>query len=226
MRKAIKNLYVSVRPPEGEVRVSAPLTVADDYIVAMIRSRLSWIEEKRSSFKKQPVRMPLAVVQGETHYLFGKHYQLEVIEGVGEQGMCVRDESTLVLTVKPDTTAAHRMEILNSWYRSFLVARIAELVDLWQDKIGVRVSFWGIKRMKSKWGSCNIIRKRIWLNLELAKRPIECLECVVVHELVHLLERRHNRRFYQLMDTFLPNWRSSHDILRRDTIGYDFSECD
>lgn len=224
VRKAIKNLYVSVRPPDGQVRVSAPLAVADDFIIAMVRSRLLWIEEKQSFIKDQSIKTPFTMGQDEIHYLFGKQCSLEVVERSGKHGICLRDESTLVLSVHPGTSVENRLLVLNAWYRSLLHDRITVLLDVWQERIGVEVSSWGIKRMKSKWGSCNITRKRIWLSLELAKRPVECLECVVVHELVHLLERCHNARFYQLMDTFLPTWRSSHDALRRDGLGDDFLE--
>jgi len=133
----------------------------------------------------------------------------------------IKNATTLRLYVNPGTNTANRLLVLNAWYRSQLKARIPELLDVWQPIIGVEVSAWGVKKMKTKWGSCIIDRRRIWLNLELAKKSIECLEYIVVHELTHLHERRHNDRFRTLMDKFLPQWRLHRDTLRSEPLGHE-----
>ncbi|MBE0998501.1 M48 family metallopeptidase, partial [Escherichia coli] len=147
-----------------------------------------------------------AMVSGECHYLWGRRYRLNLIERSGKHEIKL-GRGRLHLYVNPATTLENKALVLNSYYRDALKTRIAELLPVWEDKIGVKAADWGIKKMKTKWGSCNIQAKRIWLNLELAKKPPECLEYILVHELVHLLERNHNERFKGYMDKLLPDWR-------------------
>ena len=213
VQKPIKHLNLGVYPPDGRVRVAAPLHFTADNIRLAVVSKLSWIKKQQAKFQAQPRQSKREMVSGETHYVFGRPYQLEVMERSGRHEIVIKNDSTLQLFVNPGTSSENRTRVLNEWYRHQLKSRIPDLLDRWQPIIGEKVNDWGIKRMKTKWGSCNITQRRIWLNLELAKKPIECLEYVLVHELVHLLERYHNQRFEKYMDKYLPQWQRCRDIL-------------
>ena len=201
--------------------VSAPEHLTDDNIRLAVISRLSWIKKQQAAFQAQPRQSEREMVTGESHYVFGKRYRLEVIERRGRHQIIVKSNRTLQLFVNPNTTTANRDRVLKEWRRQQLKDRIPDLLAHWEPIIGHQVSAWGVKKMKTKWGSCNIEQRRIWLNLELAKKPPECLEYVLVHELVHLLERRHNDRFKRLMDQFLPQWRRCRDILQSAPLGHE-----
>ncbi len=225
IRKDIKNLHLSVCPPNGHVRVAVPTHMTDDNVRLAVISRLSWIKKQQASFQAQPRQSEREMVTGESHYVFGKRYRLEVIERRGRHEVLIKNNSTLQLFVNPGTSQQNRALVLQEWYRKQLKERIPKLLDHWQSVIGKQVSNWGIKRMKTKWGSCNINQRRIWLNLELAKKPIECLEYVLVHELVHLLERHHSDRFKAYMDKFLPHWQQCRDILKHEPLGNESWIC-
>ncbi|MCW6038969.1 M48 family metallopeptidase [Spirulina subsalsa FACHB-351] len=218
IRKSIKNLHIGVYPPEGRVRVAAPFQLTDDNIRLAIISRLSWIKKQQTKFAAQPRQSKREMVSGESHYIFGKRYRLEVIERRGKHEVKIFNASRLQLFVNPGTSRDNRAQVLAQWYRQQLREIIPQLLNKWQPIIGENVTDWGIKKMRTKWGSCNITQRRIWLNLELAKKPIECLEYVVVHELVHLLERYHNDRFKAYMDEYLPPWRQYRDMLNREPL--------
>jgi predicted metal-dependent hydrolase len=227
VRKSIKNLHLSVCPPNGYVRVAVPLHMTDDNVRLAVISRLRWIKKQQASFQAQPRQSEREMVTGESHYVFGKRFRLEVIERRGCHEIVIKNNSTLQLFVNPGTSTQNRVLVLNEWYRAQLKAQIPELLDHWQEAIAFgestamskQIVDWGIKKMKTKWGSCNITQRRIWLNLELAKKPIECLEYVLVHELVHLLERHHGDRFKAYMDKYLPQWQRCRDILKREPLG-------
>jgi hypothetical protein len=218
LRKPIQNLHLAVCPPDGHVRVSVPLHVTDDNVRLAVISRLSWIKKQQAAFAAQPRQSEREMVTGESHYVFGQRYRLAVIERRGRHTVALH-HGTLQLFVNPGTTQANRDRALKAWYRQQLKARIPDLLAQWQPIIGQAVTAWGVKRMKTKWGSCNIQQRRIWLNLELAKKPVECLEYVLVHELVHLLERHHGDRFKTLIDGFLPHWRTCRDSLNQQPLG-------
>ena len=211
-RKAIKNLHISVLPPDGRVRVSAPASMTDTAIRMAVINRIPWIKKQQNDFAKQPRQSDREMVSGETHFLWGKSYRLDVIERSGKHQVILKGKR-LLLYVNPNTTLENKVLALNEFYRGVLKSQIAELLDFWQDIMEVRVTQWAVKRMKTKWGSCNISAKRILLNLELVKKPPECLEYILVHELVHLFERRHNDRFKAYMDRFIPDWRDRRDLL-------------
>ena len=221
VRKPIKNLHLGVYPPEGHVRVAAPSSMTDDAIRLAIISRLTWIRKHQAAFQAHPRQSLREMVSGESHYVFGRKYRLEVIERNGRHEVRFKGNQKLQLYVKPGTSPNNRQLVLQEWYRNELKKRIPTLLEHWQPILGHEASSWGIKRMKTKWGSCNIEQRRIWLNLELAKKPVECLEYVLVHELVHLLERHHNEHFKKLMDKFLPHWRHSRDILQKAPLGHE-----
>jgi len=214
-RKAIKNLHISVLPPDGKIRVSAPNHLSDTAIRRAIIPRIPWIKKQQQTFEKQPRQSERRYVSGETHYLWGKRYRLTVTEVDGANRVYVKGSARIQVHVKPGTSIEKKEKLINEWYRQQLKQRIEQLIGHWQPIIGVKPSQWGVKKMKTKWGSCNTTSKRIWLNLELAKKPVECLEFILVHELVHLKERHHNDRFKQLMDSFLPDWRERRNLLNK-----------
>jgi predicted metal-dependent hydrolase len=220
-RKAIKNLHLGVYPPHGRVRVAAPLTVSDEAVRLAVIGKLGWIKRQQAKFAAQPRQSQREMVNGESHYFLGQRYRLRVIAQSGAARVGVRNKALIDLYVRPDARAAQREEVLLQWYREQLKELIPPLLEKWQSILGVQVAFWGIKKMKTKWGSCNIDAGRIWLNLELAKKPVQCLEYIVVHELVHLLERHHNDRFTGLMDIHMPTWRGCRDELNAAMLGHE-----
>ncbi len=209
IKKNIKNLHLSVLPPDGSVRISAPKEVNDETIRLFAVSKLSWIKKQRAKFKRQERQPEREFVSGESHYFLGQRYLLNVIyTNKRRQGVAVRNKTYLDLFVRENSDQEQRRKVMREWYRRELKALIPPLISKWEPQIGVKVESWGVKQMKTKWGSCNTGAKRIWLNLELAKKNPACLEYIVVHEMVHLLERLHNENFVAYMDKFLPNWRS------------------
>ncbi|HBN8568331.1 metal-dependent hydrolase [Pseudomonas aeruginosa] len=213
VRKPIKNLHLGVYPPQGRVRVAAPLAIDDEAVRLAVVGKLGWIKRQRAKFQAQPRQSQRRMVSGESHYFLGRRYRLRVHETTGALRIALRGTATMDLFVRPDTTVERREQVLHDFYRAELKRLVPELLEKWQPKLGVEVRVWGIKRMKTKWGTCNIEARRIWLNLELAKKPVQCLEYILVHELAHLHERHHNDRFIALLDQQLPQWRLVRDEL-------------
>jgi predicted metal-dependent hydrolase len=211
-RKDIKNLHISVLPPDGAVRVSAPTHMTDTAIRMAVISRIPWIRQQQHDFEQQARQSFRHMVSGECHYLWGKRHRLEVIEQTGKHEVRVR-RGRIYLYVSKGTSVDNKMLVLSEYYRQILKERIETLLSVWQPKLEVYPEHWGVRLMKTKWGSCNTASKRIWLNLELAKKPPECLEYIVVHELIHLKERHHNERFLAHMDHHLPDWRERKNLL-------------
>ncbi len=207
VRKNIKNMHLAVYPPAGRVRIAAPLRVNEEAIRLFVISKLGWIKRHQRKFEKQERETPREYKDRESHYYQGRRYLLRIKETIGAGYVDLKGKTYLDLYVKPDTSAGYKQGIINEWYRKELKKVIPEMIRLWEKKLNVTVHDWGVKQMKTKWGSCNTEAKRIWLNLELAKKPVQCLEYIIVHEMVHLLERHHSDRFLFLMDTHLPNWR-------------------
>ncbi|NQE63658.1 M48 family metallopeptidase [Caulobacter sp. RHG1] len=218
VRKPIKNLHVGVYPPHGRVRVAAPLAVSDDAVRLAVVTRLPWIKRQRARFADQPRQSERAYVSGETHYFMGRPYRLRVIEGAPAGWVQVRSVKALDLYVRSESDRDTRERVFLSWYREELRSQAAPMIDKWVIKLDVPPPVWGIKRMKTKWGTCSVDAGRIWLNLELVKKPSRTLEYIVVHELVHFLERQHSDRFVDLMDKSLPNWRTLRDELNAEPL--------
>lgn len=221
VRKNIKNLHLGVYPPEGAVRISVPSHVSDDSARLAVVSRLPWIKRQQEEFRKQPRQSERQYVTGESHYFKGKRYILEVVEDRGLHRLELKNSAKMRMTVNPGTSTKNKQRVLDDWYRLHIKKDIQTLLDKWLPVIGKDISGWGVKRMKTKWGSCNISAKRIWLNLELVKKSPECLEYILVHELVHLHERNHNDNFLRLMDRYLPHWRQSRDILKSEPLAHE-----
>lgn len=221
VRKPIKNMHLGVYPPEGHVRVAVPLRIDDEAVRLAVISKLSWIRRKQKAFVDQPRQSEREMVSSESHYFEGRRYLLHIVERDGPTQVSTRGNSALIMHVRPGTSREKRERVLNDWYRRHLKALVPDLIAGWQPIVGVQVADWGIKKMKTRWGSCNIRDRRIWLNLELAKKTPHCLEYVLVHEMVHLLERYHNERFKALMDQFMPQWRLYRDELNQIPLAHE-----
>lgn len=205
-QKDIKNIHLSVYPPEGKVKISAPLRMDLDVIRVFAINKLQWIKKQQETFRNQERESPREYLSKESHYFQGKRYLLKAIEQETKPKV-ILTHSKIELYIRPNTSTEKRKEIIDEWYRAELKKTIPGMIKKWEKKIGVKANDFGIKKMRTKWGTCNTEAKRIWLNLELAKKPLECLEYIVVHELVHLLERTHNDRFIKYMNEFMPKWR-------------------
>ncbi|GAB6126277.1 M48 family metallopeptidase [Humidesulfovibrio idahonensis] len=221
IRKDIKNLHLGVYPPNGRVRVAVPLALTDEAVRLAVIEKLAWVKKHKTRFVNQPRQSQREMVNGESHYFLGQRYRLRVHEQAGSPKVALRGVAIIDLFARPGTSSEQREAILLRWHREQLKILLPPLLEKWQTIIGVQASFWGIKKMRTKWGSCSIKARRIWLNLELAKRPIQCLEYVLVHELVHLLERHHNTRFTALLDQFMPQWRQFRDQLNEVPLGHE-----
>jgi hypothetical protein len=207
VRKSIKNLYLTIYPPD-KVRISAPIYANDHAIKLFVISKLSWIKKHKIKFDQQQTQFKkYEYISGESHYFQGQSYLLNVIYSKKNMVM-FRDKQYIDLYVTEGSSYNKRNCVMNQWHRQQLHEQIIIYINKWQQIIGLVINGYGIKKMKTKWGSCNIKTRYIWLNLELIKKPLHCLEYVVVHELVHLLERKHNARFKSYMDKLMPEWRN------------------
>lgn len=215
IRKNIKNIHLSVYPPDGRVRLSVPKRMDDEAVKIFVISKLSWIMKHKKKFSLQERQVEIGFLSGESHYFLGSRYILNVIETTGKQRVQLRADKYIDLYVRENSTKEKREKIIREWYRQNLKMLIPGYIEKWENIIGVRVNDWGLKQMKTRWGTCNIRDKRIWINLELAKKNITCLEYIVVHEMVHLLERYHNEVFKGYMNEFLPNWKSIKEELQK-----------
>ena len=212
-QKKIKNIHLSVYP-SGEVKLSAPLHMNQDTIRVFLISKLSWIKQKQKKFAAQQRETPRDCINRESHYLWGKRYLLRVVEQ-DERPKISLGHSEIILTVRPKTSTAQKQAIMDEWLREELKKALPPLIAKWEPVMGVKVKKFFVQKMKTRWGSCNYTKANVRFNSELAKKPIECLEYVVVHELVHLLEPSHNARFHRLMTQFLPHWKLIKDELNR-----------
>ncbi len=215
VRKDIKNLHLGIYPPNGRIRVAAPLRVNDESVRLFTISKLAWIKRQQAKFENQDRQSAREFVSGESHYYQGNRYLLNVIYHQGSPAVLLRNNKTMDLYVRIGSNTAAREHVLNTWYRRQLKEEIAPLIAKWEAVIGVKVDDWGVKRMKTKWGTCNIQARRIWLNLELIKKPVHCLEYIIVHEMIHLLERHHNEHFIAYMHRFMPLWHFYREELNR-----------
>jgi predicted metal-dependent hydrolase len=212
--KDIKNIHLSVYPPDGRVRIAAPSKMDMDSVRIFAISKLQWIKDQQETLSKQEREPQREFLASESHYFFGKRLLLKIYETDAKPKVEI-DHKFIHLHVRPNTDTEKKRAILDEWYRAELKKLTPALLSKWEDKIGVKSNAFGVKKMRTKWGTCNTEAKRIWLNLELAKKPKECIEYIIVHELVHLLERSHNHRFVKFMDDFLPKWRFHREELNR-----------
>lgn len=213
VKKDIKNLHLSVYPPSGRVHISSPKDLNDEAIRLFAISKIRWIKKHQRKFYEQLREQPREYIDGESHYFEGSRYLLKVIEHNGKHYINIKNKTVLELFVNPNTSIERKQKVFLEWYRSHLKYIVPELILKWEKLLGVNCESWEVKRMRTQWGSCNTGSKKIILNLELAKKPRYCLEYIILHELVHLLERNHNDNFRAYLDKYMPNWKSIKDEL-------------
>jgi len=214
IRKHIKNLHLSVYPPMGRVKVAAPLRMDLETIRVFLISKLGWIRDQQQKFLNQPRETPREFLDKESHFYRGKRYLLKIITHEAPPEIRL-SHSTIEMKVRQGTSAEKMKTLLDEWYRLKLKEEIPGIIEKWERVMGERVHQFGVKKMRTRWGTCNQKARRIWVNLELAKKPPECLEYIVGHEMVHLIERGHGERFISLMDRLLPKWRFYREELNR-----------
>ncbi len=215
-RKKMRSISIRVCVPDGEVRASASARLSESQVLEFIKKKIDWIKDSRAKIRKLrdegKIKMPPKFISGEEHLFGGKKFCLEVIKNCGSNKLVLSD-NRFVMMVKGQSNIAQRQKLFDGFYRNYLREIIPAIIDKYEKNMGVEVVEFGIKKMKTRWGTCNVRDRRIWLGLELAKKPHRFLESIVVHEMTHLLEPSHNKRFYELMDKFMPDWR----ILREDS---------
>jgi hypothetical protein len=212
VQKDIKNVHLSVYPPHGRVKISAPLRMNEDTIRVFAISKIGWIKQQQSKLRKQDREAPREYLDRESHYVWGKRYLLRVEEDQAAPKIEVQPGS-LVMCVRPGTDEVTKEAVLAGWYRHLLREATPPLIHVWEPRLKVTVSRLFVQHMKTKWGSCNPASGAIRLNTELAKKPRACLEYIVLHEMVHLLEPTHGPKFVELMDRFMPGWRTTRHLL-------------
>ncbi len=220
VRKPIRNLHLGVYPPHGRVRVAAPQSMDDEAVRLAVISKHGWIKRQQNHFKSQVRQSAREYIYRESHYHFGHRYLLNVIEQEGPARVVIRNKTVLDLYIPDGSDTQKRERVMNEWYRNELRGCIPSIIRKWEPVLGVEVGFYGIKKMKTKWGSCNSRASRIWINLELAKKPVKCLEYIVVHEMGHLLNRHHDDNFRDMMDRVMPQWQLYRDELNRAPLGH------
>ena len=218
--KDIKNLHLSVYPPTGHVRIAAPLRMELDTIRIFAITKLGWIKSQQKKLREQMRETPREYLDRESHYLWGQRYLLAVIE-IDQPPQIQIQHRTIWLQVRPGTGEEKKQEIVESWYRDQLRQAVPPLIAHWEPVMGVKVGKVYVQRMKTRWGSCNPTNGSIRLNSELAKKPRECLEYLMVHEMVHLMEPTHNQHFIALMDHFMPSWQTCREILNRLPVAHE-----
>lgn len=208
VRKPIKNLHIGVYPPTGRVRVAAPPAVSEDAVRVAVVTRLGWIKQKKLEFEGQARQSERQYVSGETHFVFGKPLRLLVKQTATRRCVIQPDTSDrLTMAVPAGSTIDQKAQWMSAWYRAQLRERAAPRIVKWSKRLGVPAPQWGIKLMKTKWGSCNPNKGLVWLNLDLAKKPLPTLDYVILHEMAHFLSPRHDEIFVAVLDRNMPGWR-------------------
>jgi hypothetical protein len=214
-QKDIKNVYLRVCPPDGRIKLSSPENVSAESLRQFVVSKEDWIRKKIKKVRSQARKPRHEFATGESHYVQGQKYSLNVFEVNKAPRVVIRNNGLLDLYIRQGSDQAKREKVLREWYRELLKSQIPELIAKWERELGVTVREWGVKKMKTRWGTCSTKARRIWLNLELAKRPKSLLDYVVLHEMVHLKERLHNHRFRSFLDKHMPDWRDREKELKK-----------
>lgn len=220
VKKDIKNVHLSVYPPAGRVRISAPSRMSLDTIRVFAISKLDWIRRQQKKLREQERETRREYLDRESHYVWGKRYLLSIIECEQAPAVALK-HNRMILTVRPGTDQAAKEAVIAQWCRNQIKMAAPELIARWSPIIGVKVNQVFVQKMKTKWGGCNPVRRSIRLNTDLSKKPPQCLEYIVVHELVHLRERNHGDRFMALMDAYLPQWRQFRKLLNGAPLGHE-----
>ncbi len=212
--KDIKNVHLSVHPPTGRIRIAAPQRMNMDAIRLFAISKLGWIKQQQRKLQGQDRETPREFLERESHYVWGKRYLLSVVE-LDKPPSVELSHNRIVLQVRPDSEETKRMQIVEGWYRNQIKMAVSELIERWVPRVGVEVAGVYVRRMKTRWGSCNAQARTIRLNTDLAKKPPLCLEYILVHEMIHILEPTHNECFQALMHQFMPDWEQRRLVLNR-----------
>ena len=212
--KNIKNINLKVHNPSGKVSISAPENADMKYLQQFAVSKLDWIQKHQEKISIHSPKYQKEFITGENHYFLGKVYTLEVIESHCKSKIQL-DSDRIIMIIPFGTICEQKQKYLDEWYRFQLKMLLPDLISKWEKVIKVKINEFGVKKMKTKWGTCNRTAKRIWLNLDLVKKPVEVIEYILVHELVHLLERYHNKRFYGFLSQFLPDWKILKEELNK-----------
>ena len=217
--KNIRNIHLSVHPPTGRVRISAPRRIKLDTIRVYAISKIDWIKKHQRKFRHQERETRREYLDRESHYVWGKRYLLKVQERNHLPSVELK-HNQLILTVRPGAVMAKKEAVVTSWYRDLVKEAVIPLLAKWEPALGIKVATIIVRSMKTRWVSCTSTKGTIRLNTELGKKPRECLEYVLVHELLHLIEPSHNARFISLMDQHMPQWRHVRDELNRAPLGH------
>lgn len=213
-RRRMKHLRITVHPPDGEVKVSVPYFVSNAEVQEFIYERMQWVKDQQAWFKNQERQPQLRLLQGEPVYLWGKVYTLRFASEKRVKARVWLHGEDLVICAKENADFQSKMKLLTSFYRSQLGEKVPYWLAHWEPRLGVKANEWGIKKMRTRWGSCNITDARVWVNLDLARYPELCLQYVVLHELAHLLESNHSARFWAIVENYMPEWQEAARLLK------------
>ncbi len=219
IKKNIKNMHLYVQPPDGRVQVSAPNHLSDESIFMFIRTKIWWIKKQQEKFKNQPRQTERQYVSGESFYVLGKQYYLQVEYGYKGNSLVLSGDKA-ILTVRKESTPKQREAFVREWYREILKAEIKKYLPKWERKTRLYCDSWQTKYMTTRWGTCNTNTRKLWFNLQLAKKPIECIEYVILHELAHLQVKNHGSDFIAILDRYMPNWREIKKMLNEQILDY------
>ena len=219
IKKKIKNMHLYVKPPDGHVEVSAPEHLSDESIAMFIRTRVGWIKKQQEKYREQPRQTVREYVSGETLYVWGKQYFLQVDYSSRGNALSLSGDKAF-LTVRQESTSQQRENYVNEWYRELLKAEIEKRLPKWENVSGLQCTGWQTKYMTTRWGTCNTKTGKIWINLQLAKKPFECLDYVLLHELAHLRVKDHSSAFIAILDEYMPYWREAKKTLNNSTLDY------
>jgi predicted metal-dependent hydrolase len=219
IKKNIKNMHLSVLPPDGKVRISAPSNLDNESIKMFIRTKIGWIRKQQEAFYIQPRQNEREYVSGETIYLWGKQYFLEVRYNIKSYTIDL-EGSRAIFTVRKNSTVEHRKRFVREWYRKLLKKEIEKYLPKWEEITGFKSDGWQVKYMKTCWGTCNEQTKNLIFNLQLAKKSIECLEYIIIHELIHLKVKNHDSEFIRILDEYMPYWRDNKKLLNDSKLDY------
>lgn len=211
--KEIKNVHLTIYPPDARVHVSAPVNMTEESIRLFLITKLPWIKQRVSQVLEQNRQSPRTYVSGENHYFKGRRYRLKVVNHTAAAKVELQGNEFIVMYVREKATETRRAEVLKEWYRAEFKAILPSLVTKWEAILGVKANKWDVKQMKTLWGSCNHRTRNIIFNLELIKKPLHCIEYIVVHELLHIKVRLHNEEYTALLNRHFPNWKQLKDEL-------------
>lgn len=219
-KRNVKSLRIGVFPPFGRVRVTAPLNYDQNLIESVVIKKMGWIRRQQENLRKQERLTPREAVSGESYFYKGKKYKLFIVEGSTRGSLKIKNSSRMELSISSNAKKVSRLNVINNFYRKALQEELDIMVPELSKKMGLKIERYSIRKMKNRWGSCDTEKKQITVNIELIKKNPACLNYIIIHELVHLLEAKHNQRFRELMDLHLPNWRYFRDILNSEPLAY------